>query len=155
MVQHNFPLEEFMDHSAGPAAQGYWTATIAALNSCPYYELLGIRVVSMGQGRARLTMTVDEKLLQIYGVGHGGAVASLADSAMGVALISASREDEAAITIELKVNFVAPARKGLLTAEAVLFQHGRTIAGGDVEVRDVEGRLIAKAMGTYLPTRRK
>lgn len=144
-----------MDHSAGPLAPDSWTSTMDGLNCCPYYMLLGIQVVSMGEGRACLTMLVDEKLLQIYGVGHGGAVASLADSAMGVALISASREDEAAITIELKVNFVAPARKGLLTADAILFQRGKTIAGGEVEVRDAEGRLIAKAMGTYLPTRVK
>ena len=143
-----FPLEEQMSHSGDLVAQDRWTATIDALNSCPYYRLLEIRVVSMGEGRARLTMPIDEKLLQIYEVGHGGAVASLADSAMGVALISASREDEAAVTIELKVNFVSPARKGMLTADAVLFQRGRTIAGGEVEIRDVEGRLVAKGMGT-------
>jgi uncharacterized protein (TIGR00369 family) len=132
---------------------GRWERTIRELNGCPYYELLGIRVVAMGDGYARLEMAVEEKLLQIYGAVHGGATASLVDSAVGVALISAIAPDERAVTVELKLNFVAPVSRGRLIAEARLFQRGRTIAAGEVEVRNGEGRLIAKGIATYMPVR--
>src|SRR5690242_19676424 len=95
-----------------------WSRTMDEINACPYYQLLGMRVVSMGNGEARLELPVEEKLLQIYGGVHGGATASLADSAVAVALISASEGDEKAFTVELKLNFLAPVSKGKLTAEA-------------------------------------
>ncbi len=130
-----------------------WAATIAEINRCPYYQLLGIQVVAMGDGYARLTMPVQQKLLQIYGIVHGGATASLADSAVAVALISTSTPEEKAYTVELKLNFVAGVASGTLTAEARLFHRGRTLAAGDVEVRADDGRLVAKGIATYIPFR--
>ncbi len=137
---------------AGREASGRWDQTMDEINSCPYYRLLGMRVVSMGDGFARLEMPVEEKLLQIYRGVHGGATASLADSAVAVALISASGPDEKALTVELKLNFLAPVSRGQLTAEARLFHRGRTIAAGEVEVYN-EGRLIAKGIATYMPVK--
>ena len=132
---------------------GRWESTIAFINSSPYYRLLGMEVVAMGNGYARLVMPVEERLLQVFGVVHGGATASLADSAVAVALISTSAEDEKALTVELKLNYLAPVTHGLLTAEARLFHRGRTIAAGDVEVRNGDGRLVAKGIATYMPVR--
>lgn len=128
-----------------------WSATINEINSCPYYRLLGMKVEAMGNGYARLTMPAEEKLLQLYGSVHGGATASLADSAVGTALISTLKGEEKAITVELKLNFVAAATRGVLTAEARLFQKGRRIAAGEVEIRDSDGRLIAKGVSTLVP----
>ena len=135
------------------AGEGRWSRTIQELNGCPYYQLLGMRVVAMGDGHARLEMPVEEKLLQIYGGVHGGATASLADSALAVALISANSPEERAFTVELKVNYVATVSQGRLIAEARLFQRGRTIAAGEVEVRNEDGRLIAKGLATYMPVK--
>ncbi len=132
-----------------------WASTIAEINGCPYYRLLGMEIQAMGDGYARLTMPVEEKLIQIYGTVHGGATASLADSAVAIALISTSAEDERAFTVELKLNFLAPVTEGLLTAEARLFHRGRSIAAGDVEVRNSQGRLVAKGIATYMPVREK
>lgn len=135
------------------AGEGRWGRTIQELNACPYYRLLGMTVIAMGDGYARLEMPVEEKLLQIYGGVHGGATASLADSAVAVALISASSPDEKAFTVELKLNYLAPVSQGHLVAEARLFHRGRTIAAGEVEVRNGDGRLIAKGLATYMPVK--
>ncbi len=132
---------------------GRWDRTIEEINACPYYRLLGMRVVAMGDGHARLELPVEEKLLQIYGGVHGGATASLADSAVAVALISASTPNERAFTVELKLNFLAPVSIGRLTADARLFHRGRNIAAGEVDVRDDQGRLIAKGIATYMPVK--
>lgn len=130
-----------------------WATTIAAINDCAYYRLLGMRVEAMGGGYARLTMPVEEKLLQIYGTVHGGATASLADSAVAVALISTIPADEKALTLELKLNFLAPVAEGQLIAEARLFHRGRSVAVGDVEIRNSNGRLVAKGIATYMPAK--
>ncbi len=145
--------ERQSDPETNDGGVGRWDRIIEEINSCPYYQLLGMKVISMGDGRARLEMPADEKLLQIYGTVHGGATASLADSAVAVALISASSHGEKAFTVDLKLNFVAPVSRGTLIAEARLFQHGRTIAAGDVEVRNDRGRLIARGIATYVPVK--
>lgn len=130
-----------------------WDDTIASFNGCPYYRLLGMQVVAMGEGYARLVMPIEEKHLQIYGTLHGGATASLADSAVAVALVSTSTPDEKAFTVELKLNFLTAVAQGRLTAEARLFHRGRTITAGDVEVRTDDGRLVAKGIATYMAVR--
>ncbi len=150
--------ERFVGERIGIAGEvmgdgGSWDRVIDEINGCAYYQLLGMKVVSMGDGQARLVMPVEETLLQIYGTVHGGAIASLADSAVAVALISASTEGEKAFTVELKLNFLAPATNGELTAEARLFHRGRTIAAGEVDVKDDRGRLLAKGIATYVPVR--
>lgn len=126
---------------------------IASINTMPYYRLLGMRVEAMENGFALVVMPIRDSLMQMYGSVHGGAIASLADTAIGVALISVLREDEKAITVDLKVNYVAPANGGLLIAEARLFQRGKRIAAGEVEIRDDAGRLVAKGISTLVPLR--
>lgn len=142
-----------MNGGTGIGRGDRWQPVIEEINSSPFYRLLGIEVVEMGDGWARLVMPVQEKLLQLYGTLHGGATASLADSAVAVALISASAEDEKAFTVELKLNFLASVKEGVLTAEARLFHRGKRVAAGDVEVRNEAGRLIAKGIATYMPVR--
>ncbi len=130
-----------------------WRPTMESINGSPYYRLLGMRVESMGGGYARLVMPVEEKLLQIYQTVHGGATASLADSAVAVALISTSSDDEKAFTVELKLNFLAAVTHGSLTAEAWLVHRGKSIAVGDIEIRNGDGRLVAKGIATYMPVK--
>ena len=50
-------------------------------NSCPYYSLLGLRIVELGSGYSRVEMDVEEKLMNPFGSVHGGAYASLVDAA--------------------------------------------------------------------------
>lgn len=131
--------------------QDRWAPLMEKINGCPYYRLLDMRIVAMGNGYARLTMPAAESLMQFYGAVHGGATASLADSAAGTSLISVLEDGRKAITVEMKLNFVAPACEGILTAEARVFHSGRSIAGSEVEVRRDDGRLVAKGMATFLP----
>ena len=140
-----------MNRPTRAAHGGRHDSLIARINDTPYYRLLGMELEALEEGYARITMPVDEKLLQMYGSIHGGAVASLADSAVGAALISVLAEDEKAITIDLKLNFVSAVAEGTLIAEARLFHRGRRTAAGDVEIRNGEGRLVAKGISTLVP----
>ena len=60
------------------------------------------------------------------------------------------KEGEHAVTIELKLNFIAPARDGELTARSAIKNRGGRIIVGDMEIFGADGTLIATGIGTYM-----
>jgi acyl-CoA thioesterase len=79
---------------------------------------------------------------------HGGVIAAVCDSAVAFALATMVEGGEKMLTIELKVNFIAPADSDVF-AEARIVHKGRKTAVGEVEVRKADNTLIAKALVTY------
>jgi len=117
--------------------------------TCPYYTLLNMKIQEVKDGYARLTMNLEEKHLQFLKTVHGGAIASLADSAAAWATVGSTGLEAVPITVEMKINFLAPVKSGRLTAEARIVHKGKTISLSDVEVKDDKGRLVAKSLVTY------
>lgn len=117
--------------------------------TCPYYKLLNMKIDEVRDGYARLTMSLEEKHLQFLKTVHGGATASLADSAAAWAVIGSAGSKTVPLTVEMKINFLAPVESGRLTAEARVVHKGLKISLSDVEVKDDEGRLVAKSLVTY------
>ena len=115
----------------------------------PYYRLLNMRIEEVRDGYARLTMNIEEKHLQFLGTVHGGATASLADSAAAWATLGSTDLMGVPITVEMKINFLAPVESGQLIAEARSVHKGFKISVSDVEVKDDKGRLVAKSLVTY------
>lgn len=97
-----------------------------------------------------MRLLVRRELTQGVGVAHGGVAASLIDSVVGLALCTMLRGRELITTVELKVNFIAPAKLGLLRARGKILHKGKRIAVGEAEVRDRKGLLIAKGLLTYM-----
>jgi len=114
----------------------------------PFWELLGIDVVDMEEGYAKLVMPFHEKLTQPYGIVHGGALFSLADSAVAIAIASVVESSKRFLTIEMKMNFLAPVKEGLMVAEARTLRRGR-IVPAEVDVIN-NNTLVAKAIATYI-----
>jgi len=121
--------------------------------ACPYYRLLNIRIKEVKDGYARLTMNLEEKHLQFLRTVHGGAISSLADSAAAWATVGSVLSSVGAkgvpLTVEMKINYLAPVESGRLIAEARVVHKGFTISVSDVEVKDDKGRLVAKSLVTY------
>jgi len=117
--------------------------------ACPYYTLLSIRIEEIKDGYARLTMNLENKHLQFLKTVHGGAIASLADSAAAWATVGSAGLKAVPVTVEMKINFLVPVESGRLTAEARIVHKGKTISLSDVEVKDHRGRLVAKSLVTY------
>ena len=111
---------------------------------------LGIEIDEIEQGRARLSVEVRRELLQLQGVMHGGAIASLIDTAVAFAIIGASDPADRFTTVEMKVNYLSSIREGRVTAEAKLIRDGRRIIVADCDVFDQSGRLAAKGLLTYI-----
>jgi acyl-CoA thioesterase len=114
----------------------------------PYYHHLGIEVVDLEQGFARLTLEFKEYLTHPFGYFHGGAIASLADSAGINAVLTTLNENENAVTLEMKINFLAPMKDAGVIAEARVIHRGRRSAVSDVEVHSRSGIIVAKAIIT-------
>jgi len=75
-----------------------------------------MRLTKLGRGRAEMRVKVMNQLTQDDGVAHGGVAAALIDSAVGLALCTMLKLQEFITTVELKVNFIAPAQPGFLKA---------------------------------------
>ena len=114
----------------------------------PIVELLGIRPVELGEGRAVVEMDVDSRLHNAMGILHGGVLLDLADVAIGVALATVAEEGETFSTVQSSVSYLRPVREGRLLAEARVAQRGRTIGHLECGVRDAEGRGVARVVST-------
>jgi uncharacterized protein (TIGR00369 family) len=114
----------------------------------PYYDHLGIEVVDLEWGFARLALEFKDYLTHPFGYFHGGAIASLADSAGINAVLTTLKENENAVTLEMKINFFTPMKDTTIVAEAKVIHRGRRSAVSDVEVRSKSGIMVAKAIIT-------
>jgi uncharacterized protein (TIGR00369 family) len=118
-------------------------------NSSPYHRLLEIEATEIREGESRIQMLFKQELTHPYGMVHGGAIASLADSAVAMALISLVEPKDRITTIEFKINFFVPVSKGEIKAHAKIIHKGSKTAVGDVEVINEGGKLVAKVIATY------
>jgi uncharacterized protein (TIGR00369 family) len=119
----------------------------------PIGRLLGLVLKSIEPGRAVFALEADERHHNPMGTLHGGVYCDLADAAMGYAYAATLGEGETFTTVELKINFFRPVRKGTLTAEARVVRAGATLGYVECDVKDGEGRLAARAACTCMKLR--
>ena len=82
----------------------------------PYIKLIGLELLELKTGEAVLRLKMRDELRQPYGVMHGGATASLIDTAMAFAVISFCRKTEKATTVDLTVHYLRPFLKARSSA---------------------------------------
>jgi uncharacterized protein (TIGR00369 family) len=99
-----------------------------------YTRAAGVEVVSAEPGRVVLSLASKPELLQFNGFFHGGTVSGLADHAAGAAATTALPAGKIAVTVDLHVNFLAPARGPSLVAKARTLQVGSTLCVVAVDV---------------------
>lgn len=125
------------------------TDLLETWNSCGYYGLVGMRVTHADPDSAQLELEVTDAHLQAYGTAHGGIVAGLLDAAMGLAILARLGEGQGCATVEMKLNFVAPAMPGELIGVGRVLHQGRRLVVASAEVRDADGGMVACGQGTF------
>jgi uncharacterized protein (TIGR00369 family) len=114
---------------------------------------LGAEIVRVGDGTTELRLPRREELLQQHGYFHGGAIATLADVAGGYAGFTLMGPEDSVLTVEFKLNIMAPGDGDELRARGQVIRAGRTltITRADVFVRK-NGRetLCATALQTLM-----
>jgi uncharacterized protein (TIGR00369 family) len=123
------------------------------ISAPPIGRLLGFVLKAIEPGRAVFEMEVDERHHNPMGTLHGGIYCDLTDAAMGYAYVATLGEAETFTTVELKINFFRPMRHGKLIAEAKVIKAGSTLGYVECDVKDQDGRLVAKAASTCMKLR--
>jgi uncharacterized protein (TIGR00369 family) len=114
---------------------------------------LGARMVDLQPGYCEMEVAFAEQLSQQHGYFHGGLVASLADNASGYAAFSLTEADASMVTVELKMNFLAPACGERLVARGSVIKPGKTLTVCRCDVICVDGgceKLCAIALATFI-----
>lgn len=114
----------------------------------PFVKHLDMQIESIEDGKTRLSMLVDaDTHTNFYGFAHGGALASLVDTAMGSACLSIGKK---VVTIEMNFNCIKPASAGQkITAEGYILHNGKKTIVAESEIRGEDDSLIVKARGTF------
>lgn len=116
----------------------------------PFAQLLGLRLVRVARGEATVRLTADDGLQQNNGTLHGGALASLLDTAAAFAVMTLLAPQERTATVDLTICYLRPVRSGPVTARARVLKEGRRVVTATVEAVDGEGREVATALTNYL-----
>jgi uncharacterized protein (TIGR00369 family) len=119
----------------------------------PVAQLLGIRLVSFGDGETVFGMEVAPEHANPMGTLQGGVICALADAAMGMAYASRLGDGETFTTLELKANYLRQVVSGQLTATGRVLHAGRTIGLANCDVVDEQSRLVAHATSTCMTLR--
>lgn len=112
--------------------------------------LVGLEVVSAGEGKATLRIVVERPLQNLGGNLHGGAIATLVDDAGTLAIMTADRDGRPGVTTDLNVSYLSAGRGGqALLIEATVLKSGRTLAYVSVDLRrEADRTLVAQGRMT-------
>jgi uncharacterized protein (TIGR00369 family) len=117
----------------------------------PLVRHLGMRLDELSADRAVLLLPFDERLATMGEIVHGGAIASLIDTAGMAAAWSDDEVPESlsGATVSMNVDFVAAARGQDLRADASVVKRGRSLCFIDIDVTEPDGRMVARGSLVY------
>ncbi len=116
-------------------------------------ETIGAKLTRVAPGEVEIELPFSDELTQQHGYMHAGIVTAIADSACGYASLTLSPPGVEVLTVEYKVNFLAPARGTRLVARGRVIRPGRTISVCEGEVLTVSGGVevrVAMMLATMI-----
>jgi uncharacterized protein (TIGR00369 family) len=118
-------------------------------------QTIGARIDELGPGEVRLSAPITPAIGQQHGFAHAGASFALGDSAAGYAALSVMPPRSEVLTVEMKINLVAPADGTTLRATGEVVKAGRRLvivrATVEVTAADSAPRVVALLQGTMIP----
>jgi acyl-CoA thioesterase len=118
------------------------------------FRTVGFEVLKMRDGVSELRFPYSKRITRRGGIVHGGIVLYTMDTACGMAVMTVNSGTDQ-LSLEINVSFLAPLKKGPFTARGVVIRKGRSTAVAEGEIRDADGQLCAKALGTFYLTGKK
>lgn len=110
-----------------------------------------MRITELALGSATFEMTAAEFRLQPFNVVHGGNIATLIDSAaFWACFLSMGSDDDGLASVNLNLNYLAPARVEALRCTGTLIKAGKTLSYAEADVRGEDGRLVAHGTSTLM-----
>jgi uncharacterized protein (TIGR00369 family) len=139
--------------SRPPADPEYAERVARSFARQPFMALMGGAIVHLAPGEVDIELPFDPRLTQQHGFLHGGAIASALDTACGFAASSLMPADAGVLTVEFKVNFLAPARGERFRFTGRVRRAGRTVTFTDGEATALAGgqmRTVATMQATLI-----
>ena len=121
----------------------------AAFESVAFANFLGLKLGETKGGEPAICLEVRDDLKQDHGVVHGGAIASLIDTASAFAILAVIKENEKVTTTDLTIHYLRPVTSGRMVAHARIVRAGRRRFVVSVEVEN-NGALAATAITGYV-----
>jgi acyl-CoA thioesterase len=115
----------------------------------PFLKLIGMELVDLKPGEAIVRLKIRDDLRQPQGLLHGGATASVIDTAMAFAVVTRLTENEKASTVDLTVHYLRPVTEGAIVCTAKVVRAGKRLVTVSAEVFNDKEKLIATAISTY------
>lgn len=145
-----------MQHSPSPSAEIVPACETRVRESFERQGLmrhLGAELAEVSPGLVKIRMPYSQSVTQQHGYFHAGATSAIADSAGGYAGFTLFPEGSSVLTIEFKINLVAPAQGDHLEATGKVVKSGRTLTICQLEVHGVRGNertLVALGQQTLI-----
>jgi uncharacterized protein (TIGR00369 family) len=113
-----------------------------------FHEWIGIELVDARPGEVDVSLDVEPRHLNLQGLLHGGMIATLADTATGLAVRTKLQPGAKHVTIQLDVQFLSAGRLGRIVAHGRVLRAGRQIAHAEADIVDPDGKVLARAQST-------
>jgi len=114
------------------------------LSCAPFEQLLHMQIIEASEGNATLEMPFLLEFAQGSGLMHGGALVSLADTAVVMAIKSMIPARTHFVTVSLATDFLRAVKQGVVTARAKATHQGGDKWMGEASVFDEEGRVVVE-----------
>ena len=112
-----------------------------------YFNFMGIEVLEIDQERAKVKLQIEDKLMNFFNAGHGGAIYSVADAAFQLAC-NAHAKIEMAVAMNVTLTFIKKVDVGeTLIAESKVIANTRRTSATDITIKNEEGELKAVFRG--------
>jgi uncharacterized protein (TIGR00369 family) len=121
-----------------------------------FMATIGAAIERVAPGEVDIALPFDDAVTQQHGFVHAGALAAVADSACGYAALSMMPSDAAVMSVEFKINMLAPAEGPRLVARGRVVRSGRTLTVCRADVFSVKPdgeKLVATMQGTMMAVR--
>jgi len=112
-------------------------------------RLIGARLARIEAGLAEIRVEYREELTQQKGYVHGGILGMIADSACGYAAYSLMPATSSLVTVEYKINILAPARRALVAVGKVV-RAGRSLTVATADIHTDDGLHVAVMQQTLM-----
>lgn len=120
------------------------------LRSSPFHQWAGIELVEVQGGSSELVMTLEDHHFNPQRIVHGGIIAAMADTAIGLALRSVLPTGNTHRTAQLNVHFLAKGEGNRLVGRGRARHMGRRMGYGEADVLDASGTVLARASATFI-----
>jgi len=117
-----------------------------------FTDWIGVEYLLDEPGRRRLALMLTPKHMSRANRVHGGVLFTMLDTALGGAVVNSLERGKGCATLELKINYFRPIEHGRIVAEGRLVNRSRSTAYAEGEVVNEEGKVLAKASGTFFIT---